>query len=152
MGFGGYKRALSAVRLHQQTSYLPRIHPSIPTTMIAQILLLVIATAACVNAYPQGAELAQDLASFLDQLQVYTDDYMCVVLKPCHNYWHSIFQTAESQNTGRTVKLQQSLSLCSPFPFYLTFNGVTYEFRDCIGRIIVYITVTKNTQIVYPFA
>ena len=36
--------------------------------MISQMLLLVIATAACVNAYPHGDELAKGLSVFLDQL------------------------------------------------------------------------------------
>ncbi len=38
--------------------------------MISQMLLLVIATAACVNAYPHGDELAKGLSVFLDQLEV----------------------------------------------------------------------------------
>ncbi len=38
--------------------------------MISQMLLLVIATAACVNAYPHGDEFAKGLSLFLDQLEV----------------------------------------------------------------------------------
>ena len=36
--------------------------------MISQIILLVIATAACVNAYPLDSQVANDLAAILDQL------------------------------------------------------------------------------------
>ena len=129
--FDGYKRALSAVRHHTLLEFITH---QIMTSMIAQILLLVMATAAGINAYPHGAELAQDLASVLNQLQVLICVCVCVCVCGCTYYWFSIFQTAGSQqDTGNS---QQSLSRCAPFPFHVTFNGVTYEFRDCVGKIL----------------
>ena len=74
--FDGYKRALSAVRHHTLQEFITH---QITTSMIAQILLLVMATAAGINAYPHGAELAQlDLASVLNQLQVLICLCVCV--------------------------------------------------------------------------
>lgn len=29
----------------------------------------------------------------------------------------------------------QSSSRCSPFPFNLTFNGIPYQFEECVGEI-----------------
>jgi hypothetical protein len=92
--------------------------------MISQILLFVVAIAVCANAYPQSRELTDDVAAFLGQLKVWP---LCVQIYSTVSVLHSILQKAKSQ---------QSLSRCSPFPFMLTFGGVTYEFRDCVGKIM----------------
>lgn len=114
--------------------------------MVSQILLLVIATAASVNAYPHGPELANDLATFLGELKVklFLLNVLCSYVRLI-----IIVKFLQSAKMSQKVNAQQSLSLCSSFPFSLTFNGVTYEFRDCFGKMH-YATDVLDCNLFFP--
>jgi hypothetical protein len=66
--------------------------------------------------------VANDLAAILGQLKVWP-----LFVHSIASVLHSILQKAKSQ---------QGLSQCLPFPLVLTLGGVTYEFRDCVGKIM----------------
>ena len=91
-------------------------------SMVSQMLLLVLATAACISAYPHGDKLAKDLSLLLNQLE----QLEVCILEWDYNFVHSFLLCMQS------AKAQQMQCPATP-PIRVPLFGI-HEFRVCTGK------------------